>query len=307
MLWDLVRVLVIFMQKIQYFMSFLILVIFGIQFFSFFPVKGVLNDDIEKLHFKPVSLQTLFCLLLIVSNLIEYVLLLTLVPLTGIQSVAFVVFYTVSIVAAFKFIRLAQRWKDIIRFISKHEKPFLRYPYKQVSKMSLRSRIRLMSFSVLAISGVEHGLVVISNILAIQMKIEKCNMTELANFGRIFIKDTKNHWLLLWDYHPVQIPLFEYINYSITYCWNFVDIMVMIMSIMVAYRFNQIYDRVISSKGSGMATFMYPQKFWKEIRSHYMDVQRILQKINEEIAFFTVLSLGNSIYFICLQFYNSSL
>lgn len=228
-------------------------------------------------------------------------------PVSGIQSVAFAVFYTISIIAAFKFIRLAQRWKDFIRFISRHEDTFTRFPYKKVSKsLNLSTRIRLLSFLILVISGIEHGLMLVSNIYMIEMKLEKCNLT-ISDFGRFYIEDTKGHWLLIWNYTVFQIPLFEYANYAITYCWNFIDIMVMLMSIMIAYRFDQIYERVKSSKGNGMATFTYPQKFWKEIRTHYVDVLRMLHKVNEEGSIFVVLSFGSGIYFICLQFYNSFL
>ncbi|XP_063696845.1 gustatory receptor for sugar taste 64b-like [Culicoides brevitarsis] len=280
-------------------------VFFAIQLFAIFPVKGVLNADIEKLHFKPISLQTIACVLLIVFNLIEFGLLLYTVPLTGIQSVAYVIFYSISIGAAFKFIRLAQRWKDFVRFIAKHEVPFTRLPYKKVANcLNLRLRIRLITFAILFLSGIEHGLMLVSNYFMIGMKADKCNMT-ITDFGEHWVRESRSNWLLIWDYTIFQIPLFEYANYAITYCWNFVDIMVMIMSIMIAYRFDQIYERVEGTKGRGMVAFVYPQNFWKEIRTHYVDVLRMLQKVNEEISIFVVLSFGNGIYFICLQFYNS--
>lgn len=251
----------------------------------------------------------MFCLSLIIFNVIEYGILLTVIPIDGIQAIGFVTFYTIAIGAACKFIRLAQRWKDFIHFISKQETPFTRYPYKQNRHMSLKTRIRILSFSLLALAGVEHGLSIISNIFTIKMKIEKCNSTGLisSDFGRAFIDETKGFWLALWSYHPIQIPIFEFGNYAMTYCWNFIDVMVIVTSIMVTYRFDQIYERVSSTKGNGMATFMYPQQFWKEIRMHYGNVQRILMKVNEEISLLTVMSLMNNIYFICLQFYNSFL
>lgn len=228
------------------------------------------------------------------------------VPIKGIQTAGYCVFYSIAIGAAFKFIHLAQNWKDFMRFIYKCEQTFIRYPYKRVSSMSLRKKIRITGFSILVLSGIEHGLMLVSNAALIKLKIERCNLTD-PDVGRIYIEDTKKFWWLIWDYHPLQILVFEYGNYSITYCWNFIDIMVMLMSVMVSYRFDQIYDRVKTTKGNGMTTFMYPQKFWKEIRSHYVDVLRMLHRINEEISLLTVMSLGNAIYFICLQLYNSFL
>lgn len=281
-------------------------VIFAVQLFAVFPIKGVLNEDIEKLHFKPVSVQTIFCLSLIVFNLIEYGLLFYHVPVTGIQTFGYVIFYGVAIGAAIKFIHLAHNWRDLIRVIYKYERPFTRYPYKQANNMSLRKKIRVLGFAILILSGLEHGLLFMSNAYMITLKIEKCNLTSM-DVGRFYIEETRHVWLSIWDYHPLQILVFEYGNYAITYCWNFVDIMVMIMSVMVSYRFDQIYERVRRTKGSGMVAFMYPQKFWKEIRSNYVDVLRMLHKINEQISFLIVLSLFNSIYFICLQLYNSFL
>lgn len=264
-----------------------------------------MNQDIKQLQFKYFSIQTVFCLLMIVCNLIEYGLLFYTVPVVGIQTAGYVIFYSVAISAALKFIHLARGWKDFICLISRYEKPFLRYPYMVVNGKSLTWKIRVFGLSILALAGIEHGLLLISNVILIQLKLDRCNMT-IPDVGKHYIENTRSQWLLIWDYHPLQILIFEYANYAITFCWNFVDVLIMIVSISVSYRFDQIYQRVRCETGKGMATFMYPQNFWRDIRINYMNVLKMLQKINEDMSLLTAMSLGNSIYFICLQLYNST-
>lgn len=77
------------------------------------------------------------------------------------------------------------------------------------------------------------------------------------------------------------------------------DLFIILISIGISTRFNQIYIRLTTMDGS-----TFPEIEWREIRMHYTQVCELLEVVNENLSLIVLLSCANNLYFICVQLLN---
>lgn len=84
-----------------------------------------------------------------------------------------------------------------------------------------------------------------------------------------------------------------------TFSWNYMDLFIIVVSIGLSTRFNQIYTRLSTMDGT-----IYPEIVWREIRMHYTQLCELLEVVNENLSLIVLLSCANNLYFICVQLLN---
>ena len=96
-----------------------------------------------------------------------------------------------------------------------------------------------------------------------------------------------------------------------------------IISVGLATRFKQINDSMLMNKGKVGALikffnifynqlktrffffqFMMPD-YWAENREYYRDMCELVSQVDKKIAYITMISISNNLFFICVQLLNS--
>lgn len=107
-------------------------VVFVAQFFGVLPVDGVNSGEISGLRFRWKSIKTIYSLVFVICGSVECVLCLRLVFQRGLSLsyCSALTFYTVSVLGAIYMIKLASKWKYLMKVWYECEKVFLKAPYK---------------------------------------------------------------------------------------------------------------------------------------------------------------------------------
>lgn len=130
--------------------------------------------------------------------------------------------------------------------------------------------------------------------------IEQFEHWVVGNYSHIFAVLPYNVWL------SVCLLL---INFSFTFAWNYMDIFIMLISIGLATRFQQINQRLARLNYASGAAEAVPAAtlqpaVWLEIRQHYVQLCELLETVDANLAPIILLSCANNLYFICFQLLN---
>lgn len=93
----------------------------------------------------------------------------------------------------------------------------------------------------------------------------------------------------------------QWINTIAIVGWSCADILIMIVSIGLTQRFQQINQRLQSLH----TTRIIDEATWTEIRSHYVLVCELLDVVDGQLGALIVLSCTNNLCFICFQLLNT--
>ncbi|XP_046808424.1 gustatory receptor for sugar taste 64f-like [Lucilia cuprina] len=89
-------------------------------------------------------------------------------------------------------------------------------------------------------------------------------------------------------------------NFISTFTWNYMDIFVMIISIGLASKFQQLNENLMQYKNKQM-----PPAFWSENRILYRNLCSLCERMDDAISMITMVSFSNNLYFICVQLLRS--
>uniref|UniRef100_A0A1B0CHD5 Gustatory receptor n=1 Tax=Lutzomyia longipalpis TaxID=7200 RepID=A0A1B0CHD5_LUTLO len=272
--------------------------LFG-QMFSIFPISGILCKTSHQLHFRWFSIRTIYYLVLTIFQIISFSLSIRRVVRTGKSFSAFasVFFYFVTLTGSFFIFRLARRWKSVIGRIEKIEKIFLYPPYRQVG-WTMRWKVRLIAFILLFGAIIEHLFYFGAKFLNAKIQLERCNIN-IPMFEH-YLRTERRHLYPTIPFTNIIATLFEWANISSTICWSYLDVLVTVFSVNMAYRFKQLSDRMKRVRFKTV-----PDTFWIEIRSHFTDLTNLLNYLDNELSNIIILSCGSNLYFICQQLFNS--
>jgi gustatory receptor len=91
------------------------------------------------------------------------------------------------------------------------------------------------------------------------------------------------------------------INTISNFAWSFTDLFVIIVSIGLAEKFNQINKNMLRVKGKrGISP-----EFWLEYRVYYREVVNLINMVDIAIAKIILISISNNLFFICVQLLRS--
>lgn len=119
----------------------------------------------------------------------------------------------------------------------------------------------------------------------------------IRQFGHIFAVLPRSTWFT---------ACLLFMNLSFTFAWNYMDIFIMLISIALSTRFQQINLRLSRlSYATGVPEPAPPSTaVWLEIRQHYVQLCELLEMVDANLAPIIVLSCANNLYFICFQLLN---
>lgn len=165
----------------------------------------------------------------------------------------------------------------------------------------------------------EHFLFVTSKIYTNYKQVTICKLV-YDNFIKRFFMKERPHWFMIIQYHPIIGVILEWMIVSMTFCWNYVDVLIVTVCISLTTRFNQINKRLLSLHGRvyilinlhnllNLINFFSLKKmsisFWKEIRENYINAIQLLELVDKRFSTIIMLSCLFNLYFICIQLFHS--
>lgn len=133
-----------------------------------------------------------------------------------------------------------------------------------------------------------------------QQTIQNCQLNA-SEFFHSYLIAYRYHLTSAIPYHIVEFPIYQWINILMTFAWNFVDLFIILISVTLATRFNQINLRIIDSQKSTTIA----DSLWSEIRLHYYQLVELVEAVDHKIAVLIFISTGHNLYSICVVIFES--
>lgn len=165
---------------------------------------------------------------------------------------------------------------------------------------SLRKRLLVMTIVYVTLSFIEHGFFLASEISQLSYDFKVCNVTN-RSFAEVFIK---RHLKFIVERMPFQYSHFigfflEYLNFSYTFYWNFLDLFIILVSLGLAILYEKINWRL-----KGLKRLFVSETTCAEIRSHHVQVSELIKVVNENMNELLIVACFSDGYFILSQAIN---
>lgn len=290
------------------------------QFFGNLPVIGVLDRDVRNISFKWTAVRTIYALCFILVGAFEVSLMIfkgfskgfdivvagevnRWLDVFGFNQDSFVaeliMFYFDCVAQTCLFLHLATKWKEIMSFWLKMEKPFLSQPYT-LKGMSLSRKIRLIGLVFVAFSLTEHLMFIGMELHENHKEILLCNVSKRISFLHNYMRRERPHLLDVLPYRWWIFPIFQWTITLMAFCWNFTDYFVIILSLGLTTRFNQLNERLRQTSISQM-----DRKFWLDIRLHYSNLVDLVEYIDGQISLLVLFSMSHNLFLICTKIFEA--
>ncbi|XP_067643398.1 gustatory receptor for sugar taste 64f [Eurosta solidaginis] len=259
------------------------------------PVKGLTSSHPRHLSFSWTNIRTLYSIIFIISILVDLGLTLSRVLLKPINfnSVEPVIFRVSIVIVCINAIALARKWPALMLYWYEIESD-LPVHLTEMEKGRLAHRINTVAFVAMMLSLGEHLLNIISNI-------------HYSNYCPQTNDPIKDYFLLTNDHLFTVFPYSIYLaiwgkvqNIVCTFIGSYMDVFVMIVSLGLASKFQQLNDNLFKFKGMQM-----PESFWSTRRKQYRNLCELCYRVDGAISVITMISFSNNLYFICVQLLRS--
>lgn len=209
-----------------------------------------------------------------------------------------IMFYFDSVAQSCIFLYLATRWKDIISFWYKMEKPFLFEPYT-MNGLSLSFKIRFVGFVFCIFYLTEHLMFIGMELFETHNQLISCNVTSIT-FLNNYMRRERPHLLDVLPYRWWIFPIFQWTITLLAFSWNYVDFFIIIISLGLTTRFNQLNDRLRLTPMQ-----QKDRKFWLEIRLHFTRLIDLLEFIDNEISLLILFSMSHNLFLVCTKIFEA--
>lgn len=140
------------------------------------------------------------------------------------------------------FLGIARNWPELMRFWSKKEKNFLQHPYNVKTRLSMK--IKIVAGIILTLAFLEHVLFLTNELYIHNKIVERCNCSD--EFTLSYFLEHQFYFIFKRIHFNLAFGFFvEIFNFSLTLSWNYMDLFVMMISIGLVTRFNQINTRIV--------------------------------------------------------------
>nr|XP_022908857.1 gustatory receptor for sugar taste 64f-like [Onthophagus taurus] len=258
------------------------------QCFATFPVSGILNNNVQRLKLNFRDVRVYYCFFYLISLLINmgfYVLKIA-------KEVKFgyfvtLLFYSCSFVTTIIFLVIAKNWNKLMQFWTRIDvkMEYRRYGFPK----KLKKKIWLITIFVL-FGAVCKLFYASSNIPS--------NGLEAVNE---FLRTINQHIFYYIPYGFLLGLFFELISVFSTFTWNYMDLFIMVISISLSERFQQVSTRILQIIQSNISDI----NTWKEIREDYNNLSVLCKKIDFFIGDLILLSFANNVFVILVQLLNT--
>ncbi|CAO1404050.1 unnamed protein product [Diamesa tonsa] len=273
------------------------------QIFGIMPIDGVMGKDIDCLKFRWTSLRTIYSIFFLTSGSIEAGMVVVRLVRMGlsVNYAGGILFFVSSMARAIMLFQMARKWKTIMEVWTKCEQVFLKPPYKELKGWSLSMRIRVIGIFIILMSCTEHFMYMSTSMYENYLKLTYCNdATYPDDFFKNYIATNRPHLLHDIPYSAWELPLYECVNVLLTFTWNFVDLFIILISIALCTRFNQLSARIIQARGKYLKA-----NFWKEIRIHYFMLCDLVDEVDQHISIMIFLTTGHNLLAICVRIFET--
>ncbi|EDW70121.1 gustatory receptor for sugar taste 61a [Drosophila virilis] len=265
------------------------------QVFGMMPLANVLSPNPQMVTFQLRSSGTCFSLIFLLLGGVKTIRLATKLFQGGInaKNIVGVVFFSSGMIICMNFICLARCWTRLIVPWTGIDIIMLFPPYA-TTKHSLRRKLLITGCSLGCLTLAEHFLYYASNYYNYRMQIMHCqtNITDIPFSG--YMKREFADIFEMLPYNPIFIFYAFFLNGTFTFIWNFMDMFIILISIGLAERFQQLANRVLA-----LAYQHVPDAVWHEIRMHHILLCELMDLVETNISHIVLLSCLNNIYFIC--------
>ncbi|XP_035900725.1 gustatory receptor for sugar taste 64a-like isoform X2 [Anopheles stephensi] len=269
------------------------------QLFGIFPIYGITANEPTRLRLKWFSVRVILNLTVVVTALVQAYYEYGRLKMIGInaKNVSGLIFYLDACLINVLFLNLATKWRTVAAKWGEVDETFNRAPYQMVGCWSLRKRLCVISFSLVFLAAVEHCLSVLSGIHNQYAEVQYCNWTVTNYFRHYSLRRFANVYIN-YPYHPLSAVFFTYVSFALTMYWNYQDIFIIMLSIALATRFQQINNHLkILSDG----VLIPGEDFWIRVRTNYVSVCELLDDVDRVISWTMLISCATNLYYICLQ------
>lgn len=270
------------------------------QLFGLFPVSfGAENP--QEIQFRWHSPRTAFSLVFIVcaslTTLMVFKDQIALGPLTAANIIG-IIFFSSCAAVGILFLRVTQRLSEFLMRFMSTESILSRDEYhRPVTSKSLAKQVLLGSSVYLVLLTVEHLLSHVTRVHMLLYEKNLCNRTDIdvvAVYVRRHLPYIVNN--LPFRYNHFAGFVIEYLTVSFTFCWNFLDLFIILTSIGIASLFEKINWRLSNYRG-----LFVDESVWEEIRFHHVQVQELLAYVNKLIGEMVVSACFIDGYFMLVQ------
>uniref|UniRef100_A0A1B0D991 Gustatory receptor n=1 Tax=Phlebotomus papatasi TaxID=29031 RepID=A0A1B0D991_PHLPP len=265
-----------------------------------FPLNGIASNLPDKILFSWKSVRTAYSLVYAAFGFFMLFFFTKHIISIGITAKNLVgtVFLSISTISYFYFIWLAGKWRKIMIFWMYKERPFLKYPY-QVNRIPVVVHVRLLGSILLILSLIEHALFLINSVYSAFKEASVCKYDLPDRAKYYFLKQFPS------VFNEIPYSLFlglilTYINFCLTFAWNFLDVFAILISIGLAKRFEQINKRLTLVKGK----YLPPESYWQQVRHHYVKLCELVEFVEIYVSPLVLVCCASDLYFICYQLLN---
>lgn len=207
-------------------------------------------------------------------------------------------FYGFAVVRGYIFLYLATKWKEIIIFWYDKERPFLYEPYTMAGfNLSIKTRLIGLIFFIFYL--IEHLMFIGMELHDNQYQLTYCNETRIS-FLNNYMRRERPHLLDVLPYHWWIFPFFQWTITLMAFGWNFVDYFIIVISLGLSTRFNQLNRRLRRTANHQMTI-----KFWIDIRKHYTCLVELLQFIDRKIAPLILICMLQNLFLIATKIFEA--
>ncbi|XP_049799629.1 gustatory receptor for sugar taste 64f-like [Schistocerca nitens] len=263
------------------------------QCFGMFPVQGWREPDPTCVRFRWLNLRVLQSLVVVCCALVMlgFTLAMNFIEGFTFERSSGVAFYGAGFLTNAAFLQLATRWPHVSRRWREADAALADYGRPR----GLHTRLRLTAASLMCFALVEHVLANITNLVT----SVTCSSGGF-DWLRRYCERAYPQVFSLVAYDHGRCLVFWATNVIDTFAWNFMDLFVMLLSMVLAARFHQLNSRLHALRGK-----MLTQNEWRRLREDYDTLCQLTRDVDSSVCNIVLLSCANNLYFICLQLFNS--
>ncbi|XP_070501290.1 gustatory receptor for sugar taste 64b-like [Chironomus tepperi] len=272
------------------------------QIFGMLPVDGVLGKSEKDLNFRWKSPKTIYSILFLFFGTIESCMGTRRLLRLGfnIHFAESFLFFITAMIRAYMLFFLGRKWKFIMMRWQNCEDVFLREPYN-TKGWSLSRRIRIVFAIAVILVLAEHIIFLSKGIENNKIQLRECTPIS-TDFWHNFLWIYRPHLAYNFPYSPYELPLYEWVNLLQAFAWNFSDIIVLLLSIGIKFRFDQFNNHfeAVSKDEKLMTT-----ENFRNMRIHYYQLVDLVYFIDSKISFLILLSLAHNMLVLIIKIFSA--
>ncbi|EAT48937.2 AAEL000060-PA, partial [Aedes aegypti] len=277
------------------------------QLFGIFPLSGVFDKDPNRIRLVWPTVRVALDLIVLgagIANTIAECMRLRMVGVNA-KNINGLIFFVDGCIINVLFLLMATKWNRVAVKWDSVDRIFLTESYRIESKWTLKRRLWTATALLLGLACCEHLLATINNLNDQWHEIEHCGWKEniTDTFRHFSLRKFSNMYSIV-PYSTVSAVFFSYVSFALTLYWNYLDVFIILISIAIATRFDQINTHLRTLAGGGVLIPNEP--FWIRVRTHYVSLCELLDEVDQAVAWIVLISCATNLYFICLQILNVS-